>query len=92
MIGKKLSPALVEIESALWEFEANGGGPPEYTIEALRAITKIFASVLMDKMWVLQETEGMDIEDRAAMATKVGEDIRLMVKTFTNIDTYDLYK
>jgi len=92
-LGKKLSPILVEIENTLWEFEANYATyKPEYPIDAFRAATKIFMSALMDKMFDLQEKENMDLNDRCEMATKVGEDIRKLIKIYTNIDTLELYK
>ena len=65
-IGEKISPILCEIEKTLWEFEANDGGKPNYPIEAFRAATKIFLSVLLDKMYNLQENEGMSLENRKA--------------------------
>ena len=37
-----MSPALSELEEALWEFEASGSGPPQYTDEGVRASIKIF--------------------------------------------------
>jgi hypothetical protein len=92
MIGQKLSPILEEVEGELWEFEANRGIKPEYTNEGFRAATKIFMSVVLDKMWELQESENIPIEDRSNMATKAGEDIRQLVKNYTNIDCHDLYK
>ena len=92
MIGKKLSPILVEIEDTLWEFEANAGTKPEYTIEGFRAATKIFMSALMDKIWEVQQFDKMDIQDRMNMAEKAGKDVRTFIKTYTNIDCHDLYK
>lgn len=92
MIGKKLSPILSEIESTLLEFEANHTEKPEYTTEGFRAGIKIFASVLMDKIWELQSIENMDMQDRMSMVQKAGEDIRKLVKTYTSIDTHDLFK
>lgn len=92
MIGKKISPILVEIEDMLFEFEVNKGLPPEYTDEGFRAAIKIFASALMDKIWILQSDEKMDMKDRINMALKVGDDIRKMVKTYTNIDTHGFYE
>lgn len=91
MIGKSLSPVLVEMENALWEHEAMVGRRPEFTDEGFRAAIKIMMAVLMDKMWSLQELEGMAIEDRAGMAQKAGEDFRRIVKTYTDIDTHSLY-
>jgi hypothetical protein len=92
MIGKKLSPILSEIESALIEFEINVARPPEYTDEGFRASVKIFLSVMLDKMWKLQEDEGIDINTRADMAEKLGNEIRNIIRVYTNIDTHDLYK
>jgi hypothetical protein len=92
MIGKKLSPILSEIESALIEFEINVAKPPEYTDEGFRASVKIFLSVMLDKMWKLQEDEGIDINTRADMAEKLGTEIRNIIRVYTNIDTHSLYK
>jgi hypothetical protein len=92
MIGKKISPILSEIESALIEFEINVAKPPEYTDEGFRAAVKIFLSVMLDKMWKLQEDEGIDINTRADMAEKLGNELRNIIRVYTNIDTHSLYK
>ena len=49
-------------------------------------------SVLMDKIWELQEDEKISIEDRINMVQKAGDDVRNLIKTYTGIDTFDLYK
>jgi hypothetical protein len=92
MIGKKLSPILSEIESTLIEYELNINRPPEYTDEGFRASVKIFLSVMLDKMWKLQEDEGIDINTRADMAEKLGNELRNIIRVYTNIDTHSLYK
>lgn len=92
MIGKKISPILSEIEDTLWEFEVNIGSQPQYTIDGFRAGIKIFMSVLMDKMWDLQQNETLTMEDRIKMVEKLGQEVRTIVKTYTDIDTHDLYK
>lgn len=92
MIGQQISPILNEIEIALWEHEAASGAKPEYTIEGFRSATKIFMSVLMDKIWELQENERITIDDREKMVEKCGQEVRQLIKTFANIDTFDLYK
>jgi hypothetical protein len=92
MIGKKLSPILSEIESTLMEFEINVAKPPEYTDEGFRASIRIFLSAMLDKMWKLQEDEGIDINTRADMAEKLGNELRNIVRVYTNIDTHNLYK
>jgi len=92
MIGQKISPILKEIEETIWEFEAHKGTKPEYTTEGFRGGIKIFMSVLMDKMWELQEDEDIDMEDRENMATQCGNDVRDLIKKYTNIDSRELYK
>lgn len=87
-----MSPILIEIEETLWEFEAHQGIKPEYTIEGFRAATKIFMSVLMDKIWELQVDEKISMDDRIKMVEKAGQDVRKLIKTYTDIDTYELYK
>lgn len=87
MVGEKLSPVLVEIEETLWESE----GKPEFTFEGFRAATKIFMDVIMDKIWELQVDEKIDMETREAMAVKCGEDLRKLIKTYTNLDSFDFY-
>lgn len=91
-IGEDISPILKEIEDALWEFEANVGIQPLYTEDGFKAGIKIFLSVILDKMWDLQEKESMPMKDRALMVEKAGSSIRQLVKTFTDIDTHDFYK
>ena len=92
MIGNRISPILEEIENTLWEFEAHVGTKPNYTDGGFRAGIKIFMSVLMDKIWELQELEKTLMEDRANMVEKVGKDVRALVKTYTDIDSHSLYK
>lgn len=92
MIGEKLAPVLKEIEDTLWEFEANRGVAPNYPDKALASSTKIFMSVMLDKMWKLQQKENMDMKVRGEMAQRLGEEIRKLIKTYTDIEIQDLYK
>lgn len=91
MIGKRLSPILEEIEDTLWEFEADVAQKPEFTMSGFRAASKIFFAAFMDKMWELQTEEKITQETREDMAVKAGEELRQLVKKYTNIDTVDLY-
>jgi hypothetical protein len=92
IIGEKLSPILEELEKAIWSFEVYNLGKLNYTEDGFRASIKIFMSTLMDKIWELQEKEGMDIENRGKMVEKAGEDLRKLIKIYTDIDTHELYK
>jgi hypothetical protein len=91
MIGERLSPILVEIEETLWESEAHSNTKPDFPIKAFRAGVKIFMSVLMDKMWDLQESDNISMDDRINMSEKGGNDVRELVKTYTDIDCHELY-
>lgn len=91
MIGKELSPILQELEDALWFHEANNGDKPCYSNEGFRASCKIFISAVMDKMWDLQEKEGLDIEIRQEMAANCGKEIKKLIQVYTDIDTFELW-
>jgi hypothetical protein len=92
MIGKNISPILIEIENQLLLFEAEIALKPEYTNDGFRAGVKIFMSVMLDKMWELQVDENIPFDIRADMADKLGNEIRHLIKKYTNIDTHELYK
>jgi len=92
MLGKKISPILIEIENTLLEFEANKNEKPCFTKHGFRAAIKIFMAVLMDKMYELQTDENMLQADRLNMVNQAGKDVRKLIKTYTNIDTHKLYK
>lgn len=89
-IGEKLSPILVEIEEGLWHVPE--GVIPHFTDEGFRAATKIFMEVFMDKMFALQQREGIALDDAAKMAHQAGEDLKQMIKTYTGIDTAKMYE
>ena len=92
MIGKKLSPILEEIEMTLLEFTANEHtGKPEFTDEGFRASIYIFMTVFMDKIYNLQEDENIAMEDRMNMVENAGNDLRNLIKKYTDIDTHKIY-
>lgn len=91
MIGKRISPVLEEIEMVLIEHEINIGVQPQFTKKGFRAAIKIFSSAMLDSIWNLQEFEELSMDDRLKMAESFGNKIRELVKTYTNIDTKDLY-
>jgi hypothetical protein len=91
MIGQQLSPILDELENCILEHNAFKAVPPEYDDGAMRASLTIMMSVLMDKMWRLQEEENIPLNVRMDMAKQAGNEIRELVKKYTNIDTFDLF-
>jgi len=92
MIGKKISPILTEIEMTLLEFELHKAEKPYFTNDGFRAATKIFMSVMMDKMFDLQMREKMNIDDAGNMAEKFGNELHKLIKIYANVDTYEFYK
>ena len=89
--GNQISSILLEIEGAIIDFDLNDQGKPNYTEDAFRASIKIFASVLMDKMYNLQENEEIPLEERSKMAFQAGLDLKKLVKTYTDINTHKLF-
>lgn len=90
-IGEAITPALIEMEDLLWDYEANVGRQPKYPIEGFRASFKIFMSAFIDKIYQLQEDEDIDQEERIKMGVKAMEEVRKLVKVYTDIDTHRLY-
>jgi hypothetical protein len=89
--GEKLSPVLVEIETLILENNTARLGPPFYTDQAFRAACCIFMDALMDKMYATQESEKIEFSDRNNMAESAGIQLRKLVKTYTGIETHNLY-
>jgi len=88
LIGEKLSPILVEIESTLLE----SSGQPNFTPDGFRACLYIFSSVMLDKMWDLMQKEDIPIEIREDMSTQMGNDVKNLVKKYCDIDTFGIYR
>ena len=84
--GKIMSPILLDVELAITDYTKQVGNKPNYDKHALRSATNIFISVLMDRVWELQEKEEMDLDIRNKMAMKCGEEVKKLVKVYTDID------
>jgi hypothetical protein len=91
-LGEQLSPILSEIQDTLLDHDIEMRGQPKFTKEGFTAGIYIFQSVLLDKMWDMQEQEGMDLVHRMEMAEYAGTQIKKLVLEMTNIDTFKLYK
>lgn len=92
MIGKELSPKLVELEKKLIHFELENNVPPEYTLDGFKAIIRLFMSAMMESAWNMQEFEGIRIEERLELCYELGEDIKNLILKHTKINIPDLYK
>lgn len=91
-IGQKLSPILTEIEEMLIDHAAYDGSKPEFTDEGFRAGIQIFMSVMMDKLYAIQMSDGKSIEEASNEAEQMGYSIRAFILQYTRIDTHNLYK
>jgi hypothetical protein len=89
-IGKKLSPILAEIGLTILESQTGYEIPPNYDNISLMDASIIFQSVLLDRMWKMQEKENMPFDSRCNMATKAGEDLRKLIKTYCDIDMHNI--
>lgn len=89
MLANKLTPILEQLELTMLQ---NAGTKHNYPDKALQSAAVIMMDVLMSKMFDLQERENMPFDDRCKMATKCGEEIRKLIKTYADIDMHELVK
>ena len=91
MIGKHISPILSEIEATLWESECHTDLPPEFTDDAFKSALKIFMAVSTERIYKLQKSERMPLNDACNMVESFGIKLSQLVKTYIDIDTKSLY-
>lgn len=91
--GEKLAPILEEIETAIWEHNANFEGErPLYPDYAMRSAACIFIDVLIDRMFAKQEKDGKSIEAREQEVNSVGKMLYKTIKTCTGLDMHELMR
>ena len=88
MIENVLNRPLCEIEKLLI---ANNSEKPNYSNESFRAITSLFMSALLDKIVDFQEKESLKEKDIENMSFKAGNEVKKIIKVYTDIDTKDLF-
>jgi hypothetical protein len=91
-IAFELNDLLTKIELVLLDHEITEGTPPGFTDDGFGAIVYIFSSALMDRAWRLQENENMSFEDRCAMVKSFGNELRKLIKIYTNVDMHDFFE
>lgn len=84
----ELTDILLKLESALLVSNT----PIKIPLEGVRAAVFIFTNIMADKMWELQESEHMNMDDRINMSEKFGIGIRELIKIYTDIDTFTFYE
>lgn len=80
-------PILKEIASGLLEAAEQ---KPNFSNNALIDATLIFQTVLFDKIYNLQEKERIAKNDALNMAENCGNELRKLIKTYTDLDTFEL--
>lgn len=91
-IGEALSPVLHEISETLWEHEANLATKPEYNMQGFEAACHIFTSAMLDFAFNFYAISGKDMDFMSGMATKLGQEIREMILTYTGLDSTKFYR
>ncbi len=82
-------PILKEIAAGFFE---NAGNKPNFSNDALLDATFIFQTVLFDKVHDLQTDEKMKLKHGLEMAESLGNELRKLIKVYTNLDTVELVK
>lgn len=91
-LAEKLEPIFIELENTLLDSAVAKSGPLNFSDDSVRAIIYIFSTMMIDRMWNLSEDEKLELKDRSNLAESLGSELRKFIKTYTNIDTYELYK
>ena len=78
------------IANAIIEQRASEKGveKPNFSNRDFMNTLLIFQFALMDKMYDVQDSDKMSLENRGEMATKCGMDLRKLIHTYTGLDTH----
>lgn len=80
-------------ELAKFALESDANGIKyEYSNDDLLNALVVFNSVLGTKLYYLGISEKQPFEIMAEQAQKMGEELRLLIYTYTDIDTHDLVR
>lgn len=84
---------LEDMENNLWEADiVDADTPYKFPPQALRASSKILASVLWDIMYTQAEFTNSTKEERIKKVTNAGRSLRNLIKKYTNLDPHNFYK
>lgn len=84
-MGELTSPMIDSVADVIMEYEQTYSEPPNYEEQTLHSATRIFMSCIMDRMWGMQENEGMDMEDRKNMAISCGKEVAMILKKYAGL-------
>jgi len=63
---------------------------PNFTNRTFMNCVILFQTALMDKIYDTQEYDNMNLEDRYKMVESCGKELRKLIHTYTNLDTYNV--
>lgn len=92
MIDLEFTDLILQLEAKVLDHDNLKGTPPEYSMEEFRAITRIFMSAMMDKMYLADSNAGVVLETMQKNAHNCGTELRELIIKYTGIDTHDFYK
>jgi hypothetical protein len=49
-------------------------------------------TIIMDKMWEVQETDSLSVDERSKMAEDLGKELKDLILKYTEINTFELYE
>ena len=90
--GEHVSELVEEVGALMLKWVVDEQGQPKYTDRGFAFAIHIFTCALMDRMWDLQEKEGIPMKQREEMAEQVGKEIRQLVRAYTGIDLHKFVK
>ncbi len=84
----KICNRLESIANDVLDEAATTSKKPNYTNRDFFNALIVFQSALMDKMYDMQEREGLSHEARLEMANESGAGLRNLILTYTGLDTH----
>ena len=91
MNTNEISEMLINIEENIIDHEINVNSKPNYNDDVFKAALNILIIVFKDKMVDLQDIDQMSLRDSLKMAESAAENLKKLIKIYTNIDTNELY-
>lgn len=88
--NKAINDCINEVSDMLMDYNCTVSGPFDFTDRAFLSSVYIMTNASMERMWELQVDEEIHQDDRESMAHSFGNELRLLIKKYTDIDTVQL--
>lgn len=91
-LKKSIESSLIYIEDFIWMKQCEiPHAKFELSDRAFRATIKILITIMTERFFILVKEESMSLEDAEKMAISMANELRKLIKTYTNIDTHEFY-